>query len=1075
MGKDSEEGYLRRISRERTEVHATSESMNVSDMRLMDLQDPRMHVAGTQITSPIMSQVDRLQYYVPVQGALDHDLDDVNRETGIKISSISYKRKSKIDAATKRQTLQQGLANARSQYRPSNQPVNGPALMASFDRMNPDSLMNIHPEHSVLEHLETNYDTFHDIFGLLPDFAAEIDSSMQQLALREQANSQNPTPQETQAIAAEKERLARARAKLKTFYDVRAYYEVQERIASSRYFVYVEQDKMLSLSYEELRKRLEELYRKPQGQRNTQLIDYYQNLIRLKELNLSDSESVEAREAEYLRADKEAEQERMHRAQAAAPAAQGPVPDKKVAVKELKKIAECYASLTDSLVKRGSVAEPEAYTGRLFDTFGPDIREYLRAFPQRSDLPGSLVSFLSKYDDYVRRRQAVGDPPDDATQTVLRANIPPDETAVDTGRNPLQGIEITRAQAEGIRSVSGFLLQSTKDNLAYTYNVISARPEQQLLMFYLMEHDRTESAMGIDFHTALHNYIPNVTAFSGSFSWKKMSIAVRKAMQLDKEMRAFAALSEEIKADETQIARDSAPPDPSLPPDPAQASRTVQDKIATLTEAIGKRGVMLRMLYRNAGLHEDMPPDMAADPALREQLFNEFRKIGEHIHSIQTLVAGLAAHQQEQPSYADPRLRSDTGRFSESSGTGSFAKGRELVDDINAVGNRIGYELAKDVFESGGSAFKAVTESAGYLHASGWAGGVLSLASIGAAIMETVHLVSESGTMTTAGAAAGWISNVAEYAESGGELSFGIGAISAGFTGTESILNGLTGSASNAFWNMSTTAAQASLAGGILGLAAGAIKIGASSVKVARAKSSLSDVGNARGVLDTYQRQSALVHQRDQAMSPQEMLRQQRIDEDQRKLRLFLDHQEKEQSRQRDTAACGIVSGVISGVAGGFMMTGYLAPIGAIIGGVGLLFDLSVFIGNRKRASRNRLSAVDSFLGLDSMIAAVRGAANHPMRQRIAGMSDDELREPIRQEALAMLGFMDYKECFHHVCETYATLMYNKVFYNTVAPGSEPPPDLSAYRSAMESLGLKIDINAGRPTIQAMVGQLMKV
>ena len=80
-----------------------------------------------------------------------------------------------------------------------------------------------------------------------------------------------------------------------------------------------------------LRSRLAALYDKDQADRNQDLIDFYQNLIRLKEIGIKDVKSVTTREQEYLGAISKEKAE-----------------DKTDHKKEMENMASLYSDMLDS-------------------------------------------------------------------------------------------------------------------------------------------------------------------------------------------------------------------------------------------------------------------------------------------------------------------------------------------------------------------------------------------------------------------------------------------------------------------------------------------------------------------------------------------------------------------------------------------------------------------------------------------------------------------------------------------------------------------------------------------------------
>ena len=148
-------------------------------------------------------------------------------------------------------------------------------------------------------------------------------------------------------------------------------------------------------------------------------------------------------------------------------------------------------------------------------------------------------------------------------------------------------------------------------------------------------------------------------------------------------------------------------------------------------------------------------------------------------------------------------------------------------------------------------------------------------------------------------------------------------------------------------------------------------------------------------------------------------------------------------------------------------MTGFLAPIGAIIGLTSLAGDIFGKIFSKCARNRDRRKTVDERLNIDALVTQVRTANNHPLHDKIARMTDSKLKDAVRQEALAAMGYASYHDCYRDTCVESAELLYRKVFANP------RPADWQMYRDSMSSLGIRIDEEKKRPTIEEMVTKLM--
>ena len=145
-------------------------------------------------------------------------------------------------------------------------------------------------------------------------------------------------------------------------------------------------------------------------------------------------------------------------------------------------------------------------------------------------------------------------------------------------------------------------------------------------------------------------------------------------------------------------------------------------------------------------------------------------------------------------------------------------------------------------------------------------------------------------------------------------------------------------------------------------------------------------------------------------------------------------------------------------------MTG-LAPVGAALGLLTLVSAFRHKLEDMAVQDANRKLAVDEYLDLNGLIEKLR--KDHPQDQRFRGKITEEVKEEIRCEALAMQGFSSYQDCFRHICMEFASVLYDK------AIADPDPGDDDMYMNALKSLGMKIDTEAGKPTVAAIATRIM--
>ncbi len=520
-----------------------------------------------------------------------------------------------------------------------------------------------------------------------------------------------------------------------------------------------------------------------------------------------------------------------------------------------------------------------------------------------------------------------------------------------------------------------------------------------------------------------------------------ISGAVRTSMKLNNDIKLYGNLTQMAEAKEAQ----RKPPNAPLPP---------VIKAQSLVDSIIQHGTILKMLYRSAGLQDDMPPDMAQDPIIRKKMFDEYQKIISFVRDFSDISLPDNNFEIAEGDYNN-LLFQDRQKVEEKDSSITQKDVQESIADTNKYA--VGYVFGgiKSLIGSFITGISGETAGAVSFVTSNSIGGATAIFGLVAAISSSVAQYQSRESRTEADKWALGIGNSGDYTK----------VLAGGLTVAGSFTNLAQGKsiasahylkeAGDALWTSSSTANQLLMWGGITTMVAGSVKMVASGIQTARSVSNKNDVIAAKQTITTKLNNH-------QALTP-----------DEEQLKLLLSHRERSIKRETTSAAMGIVSGAMTVIAGGFMMSGYLAPIGAVVGLASLTIDLiykGIDYGKKKR---NQKKAVDEFLNIDNLIQQVKGDANHPMAAKIQSMKDDVLKDKIREEALAMLGYTSYEQCFKDRCVDMAKFLYFKVF-------EERPQDqnIADYEKAIESFGLKVQKplvvgGEGKPSIEAMVTKLM--
>ncbi|MCR5775342.1 MAG: hypothetical protein K6G42_09690 [Lachnospiraceae bacterium] len=1098
MGKtEQKDKTLRRVNINASPVQAVAESMDTISSAFSTMTEM---APQTTVASPIMKKLNGLPAVIPQGNPSEQEVLKAHDEVGLKLSANSKKHPRRVTRAAEKRTLQRNVeakrnAMAAFQKDPS---VDAYGMM---EALGIEKLMFDKSGKTSYEKLEKNYEAIRKTLAYLPDYEA---------AITQRKGNPNLTD-------AEKDALVKSEAKLKALYDIRAYYDVFERLMLNRYYVMLPHKEMHALSYKELRIRLQKLYLEPR--RNEQLIDYYQNLIRLREIGLTDGKSASARIDEYY-SDLKGEQ---------------PAQEERDPEEEMKKMMKAYQEMKSYLGKGNRLTTPDtaaAYRNMLFRTFEADIICFRSSI---SNPKGDMGEFLRDYDKYVTQRnsalssaraeeqtrlqaelqaatqagdqeairaatealnnatarataraaleatlqaeiqsgdqtriraaylalnreepkEAIRDVAKDDLYRIMSGAHKPDDEALlerDDG-NVSTGIKLSDEQLEGVRLIGAWIIRHAfterKKHDSFAFNLLRTRPEQQLLIYYLVENNKQDSAMGIDFYSALNNYQPNLERFKeNAGKWENISGALRASIAINGEIKKYGIIADAIKQSDEIIKQDT---DQAVQP-----HRSPQDQRITVIQAMAQRGIMLKMLYRNAGLHEDMPPDMAEDPVLRKRMLDEYKQIGALAGRLNALNQQLGDGADPRPSYDSPQnLRADRDEVSADEKSNVLATADSGMSAVNeyVLGDALG-GLQNVMGGTGGyTDFFRNTQVFGSI-SNGVYGLTAVLGFIGAAL--TSANIATTHGLTVADRTAQGLSVSGDFSNSISGVLTTVGGFMSVFSSSSSSASQSVqwlGNASEAVWNCASASDKVLVAGGAFAICAGVVKTVASGVQLGRALSSKSDISRSRETLATKDEKN--------------------LTADEKILKRFLDHQSNETTRQAGTAGVGVATGLLAVGAGVLMMSGFLAPIGAVVGLAALGIDLTFGkLLNRSRKKNNRKAAVDEFLRTDALMEKVLD--EHPQKDRLRNMDKGKLRELVREEALSMVGFCSYDECYKHVCTQYATMLYENVFVKNTAN----PQEKKMYKDAMESLGMKIvepkvQGDVGKPSVEAMVAKMM--
>ncbi|MCR4589777.1 MAG: hypothetical protein K5668_03075 [Lachnospiraceae bacterium] len=1052
MGKESQEELkLRQVNIETNIVSAVSEFMNTTGMSL-DYIDKT-----TQgIETPVMEKMKQREFKIPDTAPSEDDVIQAHKDVGLELAKNSYKHPKRVSRAAEKREEQRKLTQKREDYNKklSGAPARSDEQKAKdsqqafefFQELDLSTLMFDKSGKNVFDKLFKNFDKIRTVMSKIPDFEHAINEKLAKLG------NQKPD-----------EEIIKAQAKLKTLYDIRAYYDIAENIMKNKYYSLLPRDKMQALSYTELRIRLAKLYEADAAKRNVELIDYYQSFIRLHQISLSDSKSVQARQEEYQ----------------TALTPKTVTKENKDANEIIQSIADHYADLLDYYQNDENLLTKEnfnIYKQRFFESFNTLINKYIKTATKKDK---KIETLRKQYEDY---NNGVFATAEDKLHKRILQEKPQDVDAIKRKEKDTQGNQkntqvnqkndnetrFTEKQIEALKRVQGYVIirAAQKKKFAFMNNLLEAPIEQQMMVCYLVENEKEETGGLPDVYTALYNYTPDHTKIAGK-SLKKFSMAMRSTMPAVQFMDDLTDLETKMKQRKEQLEKDR---------DPVQGKdRTAEQKAEELANAIKEKGSLLVLLYRGAGMHVDMPPDMAADPVLRQRLFKEYREFGALVDELRKLGD---AQEIKKADYELNNADKHEGEVKEdeddSQKLETITKWSERVNNVS--GAAFGY--AGGAINSFGGLSQTITSSATYGFTASVTGGLSLLLGSALIVMNGINLIKDKdssytdwfaqwadlggdvlnvvgGVVSLLGTLGSAVSAVTNSATAVAEAATAVAqtAADAVTTVTETATEGTKwlGVAENALWATGNTADKLALAGGAICMGAGLVKAGVAGVQLGRSVSSLVDINRSKSTLKT----------KDQT----------KITRDERMVKQFLDHQEKASMISAASSGVSIVAGTLGIIAGGFIISGYLAPIGALIGLGALTLDVAGKISNYFLKKANKKETVDQFLNLDAAVANIMA---QPEGIDIKDYDKSTIRDLVREELLGSLGFSSYKACYKYLCTQFAEIMYNKVFLDT----SVSTEDKEMYLNAMKSLGLHYKPaekpgDPNKPTIQAMVSKMM--
>ena len=965
-----------------------------------------MNVGDTMLEhmdAPLQKQLKKLPELKDLNRPTKKMVVAAHKDLGLIVSQYSWKHPKRVKRAkAKFKKQEQLLAKQNKTYEPDDE-----FLEIEINRiMNLDltKLLYEEDEKGADEVLLKHWDRLHQIF-------AYIDSCAEHL----QADKAKENLTDFQ-----KDDLCRQEAHIKALVDVRTYYQVQEALMKNRYYALLPREEMKNISENNLRVYIAKLYEKRPGERNVELIDYYQNLLRLKTLGITDGKSLKKKQDRYYRELSGAKLE-----------------DRRNAKDEMNKISDAYKKLLDVWAKKGSLynlSEMYKREDQFFGILGKDIEKFKEdsGFTEKRTL-------IRRYNEWKARKERDKDKKYNETiGNYVEKNMDGESVPLEKRDNPLEGITLTPAQKDGMQRIQGLLLRrawqerNSKDSFVYSF--LQTPPEQQIVVFYLIEKGKEKSAVPADLYTAINTYEPNLDAFRekinakllslDSTQWSKMSFAVQAVKELSGEIKDYADLKNATqKADNELSAVEKDNSDAKL-----QGRKTI--------EAISYHTAALKQMYSNSGLGDDMPPDLAQDEKLRQRMYTEYDRVMELTEKLVKII-------EDNPELAAEIEASDKA-FKES----KFEEKREKGFFAKTFGVGKTYKQAFGITNTvDGIGFGAI----GFL-----SGTVKKFRS------ENKYYNSSFSSLSELASIVGFIDNI-------------VGAFDMKKEETVSLSDNI----------IKWTGKANSLVGGAKGLVSGGLKIlkytrvvdteSKTVVKMNTGFDAISLITSGVSVGLGVAKLGSIVDSGKSIKVGNKMLEQRKKNnknsKDDEKLARFFKHQGRENKRMTVSAAFDIAKEVISFTTSLSGLTGILAPVAGILkivnGVAGFAFNL---LYNSRKRKANIKKAVDEYLGVDKMIEGLK-----ERKIILDEKVDDKTRKMVRDEALGRLGYATHKECFNDICRQFAKLIYGKIFLGE----SKDADEWNMYNRALDSLGFdmvkyKKDFGANpKPSFNAILTKVL--
>lgn len=683
--------------------------------------------------------------------------------------------------------------------------------------------------------------------------------------------------------------------------------------------------------------------------------------------------------------------------------------------------------------KEGKRAQQRA----LVESYEPEIKELLAIYPKR-DYPKYpktdrvALDTLLKYYDYFQKHKDAGKASPVAgdvlseIQTVAYTKEGMAQEEADSEESVKENI--SPAQQNGLREIAMWMYRNSGDigliELApsqerFVRMILNLPARMKLYMYYLIENKRRHDATMEDMIMSQTDYVPKLELFKDQMIatkwkfWKRIDGSHVYWHKLEEALQLARAGSETLSI---------------------FGSMGSPDSVERMnTEAKGMEAAQLFENYQNVGeeggiggegrarmsamltlltliqSHKKMLQDREAGKTVDQKALNQSQANILRIYGILTSIDEKIEQQKAEEGFTESRAgkaQTYIGAGGSGVGAGSF------LSSLKSPADFIGLKLSDLHLEN-------LNLSAGVFSS---AAALTVLAATIAGIVNICNSAKEETPAETAGKAILLIKNFVDIA---GKATSGKYAIA-----NRGILKSITDVAENSAEYAALMTAQK--AKGAVAIISGTIDFAGGAAQAGRAENQRAAALEARKSMGELQGEEKSAADEITAL-------QGRISDS-----------------RTSSGMMKMLSGTLQIMGGTLAVLGVTSAVGTVLSGIASGINLAISVKEYFERRSNRKTTIDKYIKLDEIEEIVRPKVEE---QRGSAGVPDNLREQIRSEVIACLGFSSEDTFYVHITRTYAKFLIERAFYENgrsiLADPAKKPEDMNPYAKMISSFGLK--------------------